>query len=80
MKERAAAVARSPFGIMSRRLRAEDQASAPACRPADNAFQAAAARAAPAKGAAMNTHNCDSASPPSNRAGAIERAGFTDVR
>lgn len=51
MKERAAAVARSPFGIMSRRLRAEDQASAPACRPADNAFQAAAARAAPAKGA-----------------------------
>ena len=38
-----------------------------------------AANTPPSKGAAMNTQSCASAVPPSNRAGASERAGLTDV-
>lgn len=34
---------------------------------------------APTNGATMNSHNCDNASPPWNNAGAILRAGFTEV-
>lgn len=42
-------------------------------------FQMRAAKTAPTTGPTMNTHSCDSATPPSKRAGPIERAGFTDV-
>src|SRR5690242_9309595 len=35
--------------------------------------------AAPASGATQNSHNCASAQPPTNNAGPVERAGFTDV-
>ena len=38
-----------------------------------------AANTPPNKEAAMNTRSCASAVPPSNRAGASERAGLTDV-
>ncbi|KAG0752546.1 hypothetical protein G6F22_021826 [Rhizopus arrhizus] len=34
---------------------------------------------APAIGATQNSHNCSIAQPPTNSAGPVERAGFTDV-
>lgn len=42
-------------------------------------FQMSAAMAAPTKGPTIKIHNCCKATPPSKRAGPIERAGFTDV-
>lgn len=38
-----------------------------------------AAKIPPRIGATMNTHSWESASPPTNKAGAILRAGLTDV-
>ena len=43
------------------------------------AFQATADNAAPISGATINSHNCESATPPSNNAGPMLRAGLTDV-
>ena len=42
-------------------------------------FQTHEERKAPMKGARINIHNCESASPPANNAGAILRAGLTEV-
>ena len=41
--------------------------------------QAKAAKAAPMNGPTMKIQSCSSATPPWNKAGAMERAGFTDV-
>lgn len=42
-------------------------------------FHVTALKVAPMKGPTMNTHNWLSALPPSNTAGAMLRAGLTDV-
>ena len=42
-------------------------------------FHTTADKAAPAKGATINNHNCVNAFPPSKRAGPMLRAGFTEV-
>ena len=45
----------------------------------EKVFHATEAMTAPTKGPIMNTQSCWSAAPPSKKAGAIERAGLTDV-
>lgn len=42
-------------------------------------FHTTADKAAPTKGATINSHSWDNAFPPSNKAGAILRAGLTEV-
>lgn len=42
-------------------------------------FHTTADKAAPTKGATINNQNWDNAFPPSNKAGAILRAGLTEV-
>ncbi len=50
-----------------------------ACFAGSIAFQISAASAPPQRGATINTQRSDRACPPSNKAGPMLRAGFTEV-
>ena len=68
------AAAAAAFG-----LAADSACSAGSGSPAPSHAYARPAIAAPAIGATQNSHNCWIAQPPTNRAGPVLRAGFTDV-